>query len=157
MVIRRYGRDALDELRRMDEWMERRFHETIPYYADIARRGLPRSVEEVLAGAAAPSIDISEKEGKIVVAVDMPGVEKEDITISIKGNLLEISAEKKEEREETEERYIRRERSYRNLYRSVPLSAEVDADKVDAVFNNGVLRIEMPKIGVEEIKKIKVK
>ena len=157
MVWRRYGRDSLDELRRMEEWMEKRFHETMPYYADVARRVLPKTVEEVLAGAAAPSIDISEKDGKIVVAADMPGVEKEDITITIKGNVLEISAEKKEETEESEEGYIRRERSYRKFYRSVALSAEVDEDRVDATFKNGVLRIEMPKIGVEEVKKIEVK
>ena len=161
MVLGRYRRDLLDELRRMDEWMEewmeRQFHGTIPYYAGVARRVLPRTVEEMLAGAAAPSIDISEKEGKIVVAADMPGVEKEDITISIKGNVLEIGAEKKEETGEMEEGYIRRERGYMKFYRSVPLPAEVDAERVDATFKNGVLRIEMLKIGVEEVKKIEVK
>jgi HSP20 family protein len=71
--------------------------------------------------------------------------------------MLEISAEKKEEKEEKEEGYIRRERSYRRFYRSIPLPAEVDKDKVDATFKNGVLRIEMPKIAGEEVKKIEVK
>lgn len=157
MVLRRYGWDPLDELRRMEEWMERYFRETMPYYTDVARRVLPRTAEEVLVGAAAPAIDICEKEGMIVVAADMPGVEKEDISISITGTVLEISAEKKEETKETKEGYIRRERSYRKFYRSIPLPTEVSADKVDATFKNGVLRIEMPKIAVEEMKKIEVK
>jgi len=155
MVWRRYVRDPWEELRRMEEWMDRMFRETWPYYAE--RRALPRVAGEELAETARPSVDIKDKEGKIVVAADMPGVEKGDISINIRGDTLEISAEKKEDKEEKEEGYIRRERSYRKFYRSIPLPTEVDKDKVDATFKNGVLQIEMPKIAGEEVKKIEVK
>jgi HSP20 family protein len=53
--------------------------------------------------------------------------------------------------------YIRRERTYTSYYRSIPLPAEVDGDKADATFENGVLEITMPKVKVPEKKKIKIK
>ena len=149
---RRYMWNPFEELRRMEEWMDRMFRETGPYY--LGRRALPEAAGEELVETAAPSVDIKEKEGKIVVAADIPGVEKGDISINIKGDMLEISAEKKEEKEEG---YIRRERSYRRFYRSIPLPAEVDRDKVEASLKDGVLRIEMPKLAGEEVKKIEVK
>jgi HSP20 family protein len=152
---RRYIWDPFEELRRMEEWIGREFGEIGPDY--FGRRALPGVPGEELAEAVAPYVDIKEKEGKIIVAADIPGVEKSNISINIKGDTLEISAEKKEEKEEKEEGYIRRERSYKKFYRSIPLPTEVDKDKVNASFENGVLRIEMPKIEGEEIKKIEVK
>jgi HSP20 family protein len=154
MAIRRRYWDPLEELRRMEEWMNKMFRETGPYYL---RRALPEAVGEELVETAAPFIDIKDKGDKIVVAADIPGVDKGDISINIRGDMLEISAEKKEEKEEKEEGYIRRERSYKKFYRALPLPAEVDKDKVDATLKDGVLRIEMPKIPGEEVKKIEVK
>jgi HSP20 family protein len=155
MVWRRHFRDPLEEMRRMEEWMDRMFRETWPYY--VARRALPGAAGEELAEIATPSVDIKDKEGKIIVAADIPGVEKGDISISVKGDMLEITAEKKEEKEEKEEGYIRRERSYRKYYRSIPLPAEVDKDKAEASLKDGVLKIEMPKLAGEEAKKIELK
>ncbi len=152
---RRYIWDPFEELRRMEELVDRAFGETGPDY--FGRRALPGATGEELAEIAAPYVDIKEKEGKIIVDADIPGVEKGDISINIRGDTLEISAEKKEEKEEEEEGYIRRERSYKKFYRSIPLPTEVDKDKVDATFENGVLQIEMPKIEVEEVKKIELK
>jgi HSP20 family protein len=144
--------DPYEELKRMEERMDRffrEFREVVP-----PRRFLPEvgGVE-----TAEPSVDVIEREDKIVVAADIPGVEKGDISVNVKGDMLEISAEKKEEKEEKEEGYIRRERAYARYYRCIPLPTEVDKDKVDASFKNGVLSIEMPKIEAEEVKKIEVK
>lgn len=156
MVWRRYVWDPWEELRRMEDWMDRLFRETWPYYAE--RKALPKAAGEELVETATPSVDVKEKEGKIVVAADIPGVEKGDISINIKGDMLEISAEKKEEKEEKGEGYIRRERSYRKFYRAIPLLTEVDKDKAEASLKDGVLQIEMPKLkGAEEVKKIEVK
>ena len=155
MVWKRYLRDPFDELRRMEEWMDRVFRETwVPYYME--RQALPKAAEE-LAETATPFIDIKEKEGELIVNADMPGVEKEDITINIRGDTLEISAEKKMEKEEKEEGYIRRERRYTKFYRAVPLPAKVNKDTVKASLKNGVLQIELPKLAEEEVKKIEVK
>nr|QNO58240.1 hypothetical protein DKLEMCON_00022 [Methanosarcinales archaeon ANME-1 ERB7] len=152
---RRYIWDPFEELRRMEELVDRAFGETGPDY--FGRRALPGAAVEELAETAAPYVDIKDKEGKIIVAADMPGVEKSDISINIRGDTLEISAEKKEEKEEEEEGYIRKERSYKKFYRSIPLPTEVDKDNVDATFENGVLQIEMPKLAIEEVKKIELK
>jgi len=155
MVWRRHIRDPWEELRRMEDWMDRMFRETWPYY--LERKALPGAAGEELAETATPSVDIKDEEGKIVVAADIPGVEKGDITINVKGDMLEITAEKKEEKEEKEEGYIRRERSYRKFYRSIPLPAEVDRDKAEASLKDGVLKIAIPKLAGEEVKKIEVK
>ena len=98
---RRYIWDPFEELRRMEELVDRAFGETGPDY--FGRRALPGATGEELAETAAPYVDIKEKEGKIIVAADIPGVEKGDISINIRGDTLEISAEKKEEKEEEEE------------------------------------------------------
>ena len=155
MVWRRYIRNPWEELQRMEEWMDRMLRAEWPYY--VERKALPRAAGEELVETAAPSIDVKDKEGKLIVAADIPGVDKGDITINIKGDMLEIIAEKKEEKEEKEEGYIRRERTYRKFYRSIPLPAEVDKDKVEASLKDGVLQIEMPKLKGEEVKKIEVK
>lgn len=158
MAWRRYFRDPWEDLRRMEEWMDRMFRETwMPYYME--RKALPGGEgEEEAALTISPSIDIKEDEkGNIVVNADIPGVEKGDISITVKGNMLEISAEKREEKEEKEEGYIRRERRYRKFYRSIPLPAEVDRDKVAAEVKDGVLTISMPRLKEAEVKKIEVK
>ena len=135
--------------------MNQMFRETWPYY--LERKALPGAAGEELAETATPSVDIKDEEGKIVVAADIPGVEKGDITINFKGDMLEITAEKKEEKEEKEEGFIRRERSYKKFYRSIPLPTEVDRDKAEASLKDGVLKIEMPKLQGEAVKKIEVK
>jgi HSP20 family protein len=156
MVWKRYLRDPFDELRRMEEWMDRVFRETwVPYYME--RQALPKTAEGELAETATPFIDIKEKEGELIVNADVPGVEKEDITINIRGDTLEISAEKKMEKEEKEEGYIRRERRYTKFYRAIPLPTKVNKDEVRASLKNGVLQIELPKLAEEEAKKIEVK
>ncbi len=159
MVWRRYMRDPWEELRRMEEWMDRMFRETwMPYYME--RKALPRpgaGEEEAVALTVTPSVDIKEEEGKLILAADIPGVEKEDVTINVKGDMLEISAEKKEETEDQEGGYIRRERRYRKFYRAIQLPAEVDKAKVEATLKDGVLQISLPKVVGEEVKKIEVK
>ncbi len=92
-----------------------------------------------------------------MVAADIPGVKKEDLSVNISGDRLEVSAERKKEAEEKKEGYIRRERTYTSYYRAIPLPTEVDADKADATFENGVLEITMPKVQVPEKKKIEIK
>ena len=159
MAWKRYFRDPWEDLRRMEEWMDRMFRETwMPYYME--RKALPGGEgEEEAALTVSPSIDIKEDEkGNIVVNADIPGVEKGDIEINVKGDMLEITAEKKEEKEEKEEGYLRRERSYRKFYRSIPLPTEVDKDKAEASLKDGVLKISMPKLKeAEEVKKIELK
>ncbi|MCD6456088.1 MAG: Hsp20/alpha crystallin family protein [Methanophagales archaeon] len=145
--------DPFEELRRMQERMYRIFGEIEPSFME--RKMLPATGGEL--ATVEPFVDVIDKEDKVVVAADVPGVEKEDLSVNISGDRLEISAERKKEAEEKKEGYVRRERTYTSYYRLVPLPAEVDADKADATFENGVLEITMPKVKAIEKKKIKIK
>jgi HSP20 family protein len=146
--------DPFEELHRMQEWMNRVFGEFEPI---APGRLLPAGTREEIAETATPSMDIQDAEDKILVALDVPGVEKGDVTVNVRGDVLEITAEKKKDEEEKGEGYVRRERAYSRFYRRIPLPSEVDPGKVDAALKDGVLRIEMAKSALPEVKKITVK
>ena len=93
----------------------------------------------------APSMDISETKDSMVVKVEVPGMDQRDIRISLQENLLTITGDKKQEREEKEERYHRMERSYGAFTRGVRLPVAVDGSKVTATFKNGLLTVVLPK------------
>lgn len=145
--------DPFEELRRLQERMYRIFKEIEPSF--VERKMLPATGGEL--ATVEPFVDVMDKGDKVVVAADIPGVEKEDLSVNISGDRLEVSAERKKEAEEKKEGYVRRERTYTSYYRAIPLPAEVDADKADATFENGVLEITMPKIKAIEKKKIEIK
>ena len=91
-------------------------------------------------------MDIKEADGKYMIHADIPGVEKDDIHVSVDGNRVSISAEVKQEKDVKEgERVIRSERSYGMASRSFSLADEVDESKVQAKYANGVLELTLPK------------
>jgi HSP20 family protein len=92
-----------------------------------------------------PSMDISETKDSLVVRAEVPGMDQKDIRISLQENLLTITGEKRREKEETEERYYRVERSYGDFTRGVRLPVGVDGSKVVATFKNGLLTVTLPK------------
>lgn len=92
-----------------------------------------------------PSVDVSESEKEIKVTAELPGMEHKDIDISIANDVLTLRGEKKIEKEEKEENYYRKERSYGAFHRDVPLPAEVETENVEAIFKNGILTIRLPK------------
>jgi len=104
-----------------------------------------------------PSVDISEGKKDIIVKAEIPGVEANDIDISLNGKLLTIKGEKKQEKEEKDENYHRMERSYGYFNRTIELPAEVDPEKVEASYKKGVLKIELKKTRESETKKIEIK
>jgi len=102
--------------------------------------------------------DILDQGDKFVLKADLPGFQKEEINISIDGDRLNLSAEHKESNDDSQKNYIRRERRYSSFSRSFDLQG-IDADKISASYNNGVLELELPKL-VEvkpESRKIEVK
>ena len=99
-----------------------------------------------------PRIDISEKEDKILVEAEIPGVKKDDLKITLQDNILTIKGEKKKEEESKDNNYYRSERSYGSFSRSFTLPAEVNTDKVDAKFNDGMLKIELKKVEQKKAK-----
>jgi HSP20 family protein len=108
-------------------------------------------------GGWVPSANLSETEKEVHVEAEIPGMDPKDISVSLDDGVLSIRGERKHEHEEKEENYHRIERSYGSFSRSFRLPAEVDADKVEADYKNGVLKIRMPKTKESSVKKIEVK
>jgi HSP20 family protein len=142
----RWGITPWRPLRELEEW-ERRFD-------DLLGRPLWRlPVEE---RGWMPAVDIFEKEDKFVVKAELPGIKEDDIHVSVVGDTLSIKGEKKTETEVKEEDYYRSERSYGSFCRSIPLPSNVDADKIEASFEDGVLEVALPKSAKVKPKKIAV-
>ncbi len=94
-----------------------------------------------------PAVNIKEDNDKFQVEVAAPGLKKEDFKIEVNHNMLSISSEKREEKTEGQEggTYTRREFSYQSFVRSFSLPESVDADKIEASYNDGVLVLNIPK------------
>jgi HSP20 family protein len=91
-----------------------------------------------------PALDVFEKEGKLQINAELPGMKESDIEIEVTDDTLTISGEKRDEREVKEDNYYRSERSYGSFRRQVALPAGADTDNVDATFKDGVLTIAIP-------------
>ena len=110
-------------------------------------------------GGFSPSLDVSQTDKEITVTVEVPGIEPDDIELSLTKDHLTISGHKKQEARDESKRYHHLERSYGSFRRVVPLGYGVDQDKVEAEFNNGILTITLPKApdAVSEHKRIEIK
>lgn len=104
-----------------------------------------------------PLVDLSETPKEVVVKAEVPGMEKEDIDVSLEGKILTIRGERKTEHEEKEENVHRLERKYGSFLRSIELPVDVDPEKVSATYKKGVLKLKLPKIKSQAAKKIEVK
>lgn len=105
----------------------------------------------------APAIDVFEKGDKLVVKAEVPGMKEDDIHVSVEGDMLTIRGEKKTESEVKNEDYYRCERSYGSFLRSVALPSTVDASKIEADYEDGVLEVTLPKKPEVKPKKVAVK
>ena len=104
-----------------------------------------------------PSLDISETDEAVQVRVDLPGIKPEEVQVEVRNNVLQITGERKEEREEKNKTWHRTERRIGRFARSMMLPCEVQEDKVVAECSNGVLNILLPKAEKAKSKKIAVK
>ncbi len=96
-------------------------------------------------GMWSPAVDLVDKEDKLVAKVELPGVEKKDVKLSLNDSNLTIQGEMKKDEETEKEDYYYRERAYGNYARTISLPAEIDKEKIKAKFKNGILEITMPK------------
>ncbi len=104
----------------------------------------------------APAIDVLEEEDKFSVKVELPGVEEEDVNVSVAGGTLTIEGEKKAESEVKKKGYYYSEASYGSFSRSITIPSSVDASKIEANYDKGVLEITLPKAPEVKPKKITV-
>lgn len=116
-----------------------------------------RPARVVEAGEWFPTLDVSETKNEYVLKAELPGIDPKDIDISLTNDLLTIKGEKKQEKEEKEENYHVIERSYGSFTRSVRLPGQVQSDKINAAFKNGVLKVTLPKTEEAKKKEIKIK
>lgn len=93
----------------------------------------------------APSADMFEKGNKLVLEMDLPGMKKDDVDVSLEEGDLVLKGKREQEKEVSTEDYYRMERASGSFYRRIPLPFDVEARNVQARFEDGVLRIEIPK------------
>ena len=110
------------------------------FFDDFFRPLARRSDEKV------PAIDVHQNDGGYRVKVDLPGVKKEDIKVSLDNGILSIRAEtKSEEKEEKEGKLIRQERHFGEFLRQLSVGSDIDPASIKAQFDNGVLTLDLPK------------
>lgn len=107
-------------------------------------------------GELTPAVDVSETPEAITVTAELPGMKPEEVDLHVEHNYLVIRGHKKCETEERKENSLHRECSYGSFSRSIPLPAEVQADKVKAKYKNGVLTVHLPKSEKAMTKRISV-
>lgn len=136
------------EMMSLREAMNRLFEES------FLRPGAFGSSQE---GGLSTPVDIYETDNGIVLKAAVPGVKPEDLDVSITGDVLTIKGEYKEEQEPQQKRnYIRQEHRYGSFSRTLTLPAAVDANKIQASFDNGILTLEMPKKEAVKPKSVKI-
>jgi HSP20 family protein len=104
-----------------------------------------------------PAVDIVEREEDFTVNIELPGVNKEDVKITLENNVLTVRGEKKQKDEEKRKNYHRVERSYGSFQRSFTLPSIVRTDGVDASYKDGMLTIMLPKAEEAKAKQIEVR
>ena len=104
-----------------------------------------------------PQLDLAESDDDVTVRAELPGMRPEDVRIELTGNVLKLSGEKSEQKEERERGYHYRERQFGSFSRMVQLPASVDPDKVDARYRDGVLTITLAKHAAAKPKRITVR
>jgi HSP20 family protein len=104
-----------------------------------------------------PAVDIEENEDTYRVSIELPGMEKKDIKISFQDDVLTVSGEKKDQKEEKDRNYHYFERRFGKFERSFRIHTDVIEDKIEAGFKDGVLTVDMPKAEIVKPKEIEVK
>ena len=141
------GWDPFEEMSDMQERINRLFDDSFTRY--------PAARQETFEKTWAPPVDIYEDKDRIVVKAEVPGIKKDEMLIEVKDNVLSLTGERKQEEETMRDNYHRIELAYGKFSRSFSLPNSVKADKVKAVYKDGILEITLPK--VEEVKAIPIK
>jgi HSP20 family protein len=133
-------------MRRFSEEMDRLFGEYgfgRGWLAPAFEGGLDR-LTALGSSKFSPQVEVFERDDKLVVRADLPGMTRDEVNIDVAHEALVIRGERKTEREENAQGYYRSERSYGNFYRRIPLPEGVNVDDATADFRNGVLEISIP-------------
>lgn len=119
-------------------------------------RDLSESDAPVTASSFVPAVDVYEDTEKVVLKLEVPGIEEKDLDIRVENHTLTVKGERKFEQEEKQENFHRIERSYGSFYRAFTLPSTVDTENVQANYKAGVLKLELKKKAEAQPKQIKV-
>ena len=119
---------------------------------DVSGNGKDR----LAAGTFVPAVDVYEDEQNVVLKLEVPGINEEDLKVSLENNTLTISGERKFEKEEKEENFHRIERRFGSFTRTFRLPTTVDSEKVEAGYDKGILKITLAKRAEAKPRQIKV-
>ena len=139
-----YSWDPFDEIRRMQDYMEQMF------------RTFPALESRFGTETFSPLTDVVEEDDKVIVTTDLPGVDRENVELNLRDNVLIVSAGKGKEEETEKEGYLRKERSFMRYYREIPLPEGVTEDGANAQLKNGVLTVTLPKTKSLTVKRIQI-
>jgi HSP20 family protein len=92
----------------------------------------------------APHVDVVERDGKLLISADLPGVKKEDVKVEVNQDSVILQGQRHQERTSNDRGYFQSERSYGSFYRVIPLPEGANIDSATAIFRDGVLQIELP-------------
>lgn len=127
-------------MRRLSDEMERMF-EDVGFRPPLSFFGSPNRTFDWL-----PALEVYVRDNKLFVRAELPGLTKDDVKIEMAEGLLTIQGERKQEKEEKKEGFIRSERSYGTFFRQLALPEGAETDGAKATFKNGILEIQMPVI-----------
>lgn len=133
---------------RLDRLFDQAFNE---FLSPESRSGVASTLDWM------PPVDIKETDEAMTLFVEIPGLSKEDASITLENNVLTISGERKFEKDVEKENYHRIERAYGSFSRSFSLPANVRTEQVDASFKEGVLTVSLPKIEEAKPRRIEIK
>jgi HSP20 family protein len=114
------------------------------------------SDKSLTTAAFVPPVDVYEDEKKVVLKLEVPGIEEKDLDVSVEKNTLTVKGERKFDSDEKEENFHRIERRYGSFFRSFTLPSTVDTEQVQASYNAGVLKLELAKKPESQPKQIKI-
>jgi len=117
----------------------------------------PRALMERMGGEAAPALDVYEEGDSYVVEARLPGMKPEDVDVSVEQGVLTISGESKAEQERQERTYLVREQRMSRFSRSIRLPMAVDSDACEATYEDGVLRLTLPKSEQARARRVPIK
>lgn len=141
--------DPFRDLLSLQEKMNRLFEDSMSHSK--------RPEEGIFSSSWTPAVDVFETEVEVVMKAELPGMSKEDISVEVKDNVLILRGERKFEKDVKEENYHRIERAYGKFQRAFSLPFEVEREKIEAHYRDGVLKVILPKSEATKPKQIEVK
>ena len=138
-----------DSLRSLQSEVNRLFEGLFPARGDSGQPAAENA-------AWSPQMDVLEADDHYRLRMDLPGVEREHVTINAEGQRLIIRGERQQEARQSEENVLRTERMQGRFYRAVTLPVDIDPEQAQAQFNNGVLTVDLPKVAKNKAKAISI-